>query len=146
MPADVMTLTEFKSDSSHWSQIRSSHTNLIQIDQALALYHLIAKELLELRITSLKNLRDTAKNYADDKRLFVWQDTRRKRKINAADSVYNQSVLKIKYLEEVLIAEKRLPAMFGVGDRTPMQLAGTAIAKWAAAIKQLQIAGMLAIR
>jgi len=138
MPADVMTLAEFKTDSSHWSQKRSSHTNLIQIDQALTLYHNIAKEELEQRIVSLKTLRDTAKDYADDKRLFVWQTTRRKQKIKAADSVYNQAVLKIKYLEEVLIAEQRLPAMFGVGLQTPMQSAPSPRAKWAAALKQLQ--------
>ncbi|WDE03651.1 hypothetical protein SG34_020020 [Thalassomonas viridans] len=138
MPADVMTLQEFKDASSHWSQRRKSHKNLIKIDSALTSYHAIGKDRLEQRIASLGQLRDISKEYADDKRLFVWQDTRRKRKIAAADAVYNQAVVKIKYLQEVLVAERRLPALFGVGNQTPMQKAHTAIGKWAAAIKQIR--------
>ena len=137
MPADIMTLQEFKDASSHWSQRRKSHQNLIKIDQVLASYHTITKDRLEQRIISLNNVKDISKEYADEKRLFVWQDTRRKRKIDAADAVYNQAVVKIKYLQEVLTAEKRLPAMFGVGNQTPIQQAHNAMGRWAAAIKQI---------
>ena len=137
MPADIMTLQEFKSASSHWSQRRKSHTNLIKIDQVLTRYHAIGKDRLEQRITSLQGVRDISKEYADNKRLFVWKDTRRKLKIAAADAIYNQAIVKIKYLKEVLIAERRLAAMFGAGNQTPVQKAHNAIGRWAAAIKQI---------
>ncbi|TMP40806.1 hypothetical protein CWB96_19825 [Pseudoalteromonas citrea] len=138
MPADIMTLQEFKNTSSHWSQVRSNHKNLVKVDNAITSYHAIGKDKFEQRIVSLTLLSEIAKSYADDKRLFVWQDTRRKRKISAADAIYNQAITKIKYLEQVLVAEKRLPALLGVGDQTPIKRAHSGIAKWAAATKQVQ--------
>ncbi|WDE00784.1 hypothetical protein [Thalassomonas actiniarum] len=138
MPADIMTLEEFQNASSHWSQRRKGHKHLIKIDNALSSYHAIAKNKIEQRISSLKQVMDIAKEYADAKKLFVWQDTRRKRKIGAAEAVYNQAVVKIKYLKEALLAEKRLPAMFGSGNKTPLQKANSAMGRWAATIKQIR--------
>ncbi len=60
-----------------------------------------------------------------------------KKKISAAEAVYNQAAAQVKYLEEVLKVERLLPAMFGVGRQTPMQQATTNKGRWQALVKQV---------
>ncbi|BCG64133.1 MAG: hypothetical protein methR_P1901 [Methyloprofundus sp.] len=138
MLGDIMTVQEFKTATSHWSQRRKwGHAELRKMDTAISNYHMILKQDIEQRIISLKSLGRICYDYAEDKKLFVWQDTRRQQKISAAEAVYNQAGAQVKYLEEVLKVERLLPAMFGVGRQTPMQQATTNKGRWQALVKQV---------
>ena len=141
MPLDIMTTSEWKTATSHWSQARSKgHNNLRAIDQALDQYHSVPKQNIEDRIRKLNALILVAENYAKNKDTsgkFQFLADRRIKKVDAAGALAKMAEAKIDYFARVLGAEKNLPAMFGVGAKTPMQAATTVKDKFLALAKQL---------
>ncbi|MBK9153955.1 MAG: hypothetical protein IPM25_07015 [Chloracidobacterium sp.] len=142
MPLDIMTTRDWKTATSHWSQARSKgHDNLRAIDTALDNYHNVPKHNIEERIRKLNALILVAENYAKNKDTsgkLQFLANRRTQKVDAAEALAKMAEAKVDYFARVLGAERNLPAMFGVGAKTPMQAANTTKDKFLALAKQLK--------
>ena len=140
MPLDIITLQEWKAASNHWSQNRSSHTSLREMDTALEQYHAVPKQNIEDRIRALNKIMVLTEKYVATKQtgsVLLFLRTRREKKVEAAEFLRGQAQAKVNYLAGVLGAERNLPALFGAGASTPMQSAGTAQERWVALAKEI---------
>jgi hypothetical protein len=123
MPLDICSLTEWKRSSSHWSQVRGlGHSRLGQIDDALQAYHLIPKQMIGERMRALDKIVAVTDEYRQNKAtgsIVAFVQTRREKKVAAAEALYGQAKAKGTYLQAVQEAELSLPSLFGAGAKTP---------------------------